>query len=72
MGSEAQDTIDALGNVAIDHRVRGAFGEALDLSRSVHQQYQQLLGPDDPETLRAAHNLGVSLRLVGDFAGART
>ncbi|MCX5287544.1 FxSxx-COOH system tetratricopeptide repeat protein [Streptomyces sp. NBC_00183] len=71
MGPEAQDTIDALGNVAIDHRVRGAFGEALELSESVHQQYQRLLGPDDPETLRAAHNVGVSLRLVGDFGRAR-
>jgi len=71
MGHDAQDTIDALGNVAIDHRGRGAFAEALNLSESVHQQYLRLLGPDDPETLRAAHNVGVSLRLVGDFARAR-
>ncbi|MGI5455565.1 FxSxx-COOH system tetratricopeptide repeat protein [Streptomyces sp. CA-249302] len=71
MGPEAQDTTDALGNVAIDRRVQGAFGKALELSESVHQQYLRLLGPDDPETLRAAHNLAVSLRLVGDFARAR-
>ncbi len=70
IGPEAQDTIDALGNVAVDHRVRGAFGEALALSRSVHEQYLRLRGPDHPETLRAAHNVGVSLRLVGDFTRA--
>lgn len=70
MGPDAQETIDALGNVAIDHRMRGDFVEALRLAESIHARYLLLLGPDDPETLRAAHNLGVSLRLVGDFAQA--
>ncbi|MGW0598666.1 FxSxx-COOH system tetratricopeptide repeat protein [Streptomyces sp. NPDC002776] len=71
VGEDHEDTLDALGNVAVDQRIKGDFAAALELSESVHQRYVRLLGAEDPETLRAAHNLGVSLRLVGDFARAR-
>lgn len=71
VGEDHQDTLDALGNVAIDYRVQGEFGIALELSESVHERYLRLNGEDDPETLRAAHNVGVSLRLAGLFERAR-
>ncbi|MER6531298.1 FxSxx-COOH system tetratricopeptide repeat protein [Streptomyces sp. NPDC001508] len=71
VGEDHQDTLDALGNVAIDYRVQGEFGTALELSESVHERYLRINGEDDPETLRAAHNVGVSLRLAGLFERAR-
>ncbi len=62
--------LDALGAVAADLRVRGAFGKALALSRRVFDTATAAFGEDDPFTLNAAHNLGVALRLVGSFREA--
>ena len=40
---------------------------ALDLSRAVYESARRQFGDDDPFTLRAAHNLAVSMRFSGQF-----
>jgi hypothetical protein len=45
--------------------------ERLELSRRIHNRCLERFGANDPLTLNAAHNLGVSLRLSGLVAEAR-
>lgn len=48
----------------------GRFKEALDLAKSVYNDYQEVFGPDHADTLGAAINLGNARRLGGDFSEA--
>ncbi|WP_189133330.1 FxSxx-COOH system tetratricopeptide repeat protein [Wenjunlia tyrosinilytica] len=68
---DREDALEAIGAVAIDHRVQGDFARALELSETVYTRSMHAFGEDDPTTLNAAHNLAVSLRLAGEFARAR-
>lgn len=52
----------------VDMRVRGDFESALEQSMNLHATAVRAMGSDDPITLCAARDLGVSLRLAGRFA----
>jgi tetratricopeptide (TPR) repeat protein len=67
---DTEDFLRALGAVAADHRVAGDFAAALELAQDVYDRHVRALGPEDPETINAAHNLGVSLRLSGHLRRA--
>ena len=69
VSTEDEDLLDAKLMVAINLRTSGLFEEALRLNESVLDDCQRIFG-DEPFTLRAAHELGVSLRLAGDFRRA--
>jgi hypothetical protein len=70
-GEDTEDLLAAIGAVAADQRVAGNFAEALRIDEDLYQRHVRALGPDDPATLNAAHNLAVSVRLTGDYHRAR-
>jgi Tetratricopeptide repeat len=51
--------------------VRGDARSGHDLADRLYQQWQDRLGPDDPDTLGAGHNLGHALRELGRPLKAR-
>jgi Tetratricopeptide repeat/NB-ARC domain len=51
--------------------VRGDARGGHDLADRLYQQWQDRLGPDDPDTLGAGHNLGHALRELGRPREAR-
>jgi hypothetical protein len=51
--------------------VRGDARSGHDLADRMYQQWQDHLGPDDPDTLGAGHNLGHALRELGHPSEAR-
>ena len=51
--------------------VRGDARSGHDLADRLYQQWQDRLGPDDPDTLGAGHNLGHALRELGRPREAR-
>ncbi len=50
---------------------RGDFRGGHDLASGLYRQWGQRLGPDDPNTLAAAHALGFALRQMGRSRDAR-
>ncbi|GLY99914.1 FxSxx-COOH system tetratricopeptide repeat protein [Actinoplanes sp. NBRC 103695] len=65
-----EDLIDAKLQVARDLHTAGRFAEATAMVREAHAAARIALTPEDPKTLYAAHQLGVSLRLEGKFREA--
>ncbi|MFI6938192.1 FxSxx-COOH system tetratricopeptide repeat protein [Streptomyces sp. NPDC050418] len=65
-----EELIDSMWQMAGAHRFRGDFTAARDLDHEAFERARHLFGPDDPDTLKAAHSYGVSLRLCGDFRAA--
>ena len=49
----------------------GDYQEALASDRETYESFKEQFGEDYPRTLAAAHNLAISLRLVGDCFAAR-
>ncbi|MER6999638.1 FxSxx-COOH system tetratricopeptide repeat protein [Streptomyces sp. NPDC000410] len=68
--ADVAERTTALGRIAADHRLRGAYEEALRTQRSVFETATQLYGPDDRRTLAAQHHLAAALRLTGQYADA--
>ena len=82
--NRAWDRVNAHSDFGVNHRrtarlasvaayirrIRGRYGQALDLERYRVDFYQR--NRDDLELSRALGNLAVSLRMIGDFAQART
>ncbi|CAM5551802.1 FxSxx-COOH system tetratricopeptide repeat protein [Streptomyces chartreusis] len=72
--AEVEDTReDALESMMLEaavHRVQGHFAAGRDLDEIAYDRARRAFGEGDPMTLRAAHNLGVSLRLAGQFQQA--
>ncbi|MEV2234537.1 FxSxx-COOH system tetratricopeptide repeat protein [Streptomyces phaeochromogenes] len=66
LGEGHEDTQRAQSYLAIHHRNRGQFEEARRMDRHVFEASKREFGSDDPATLLAAHNYGVSLRLAGN------
>jgi nucleoside phosphorylase/tetratricopeptide (TPR) repeat protein len=66
-----EDLIDTKLQVARDLYTAGRFADASALIREALAAAQRSLTPEDPKTLYAAHQLGVSLRLEGRFREAR-
>ncbi|WP_372344527.1 FxSxx-COOH system tetratricopeptide repeat protein [Streptomyces sp. KL116D] len=67
-----EELIDSMWQMAGAHRYRGDFEAARELDREAFRRARDLFGPDDPDTLKAAHSYGVSLRMCGDFRAALT
>ncbi|WP_405620367.1 FxSxx-COOH system tetratricopeptide repeat protein [Streptomyces sp. NBC_00076] len=67
---EAEEMIDSLCEMADARRYQGRFQEARDLGREATELARPQFGLEDPTTLRAAHSLGVDLRLCGQFGDA--
>ncbi|GAA4057911.1 FxSxx-COOH system tetratricopeptide repeat protein [Streptomyces shaanxiensis] len=65
-----EDALDALQLEAAVRRVEGRFAIGAELDRIAYERARTAFGEDDPTTLNITHNLGVSLRLVGDFRQA--
>ncbi|CAL2069312.1 MULTISPECIES: FxSxx-COOH system tetratricopeptide repeat protein [Streptomyces] len=65
-----EDALDAIQLEAAVRRVEGRFATGAELDRIAYDRAHRAFGEDDPTTLNVAHNLCVSLRLVGDFKGA--
>ncbi|MFI9611252.1 FxSxx-COOH system tetratricopeptide repeat protein [Streptomyces sp. NPDC052023] len=65
-----EDALDAIQLEAAVRRVEGRFAIGAELDRVAYERAHRAFGEDDPTTLNIAHNLGVSLRLVGDFRQA--
>lgn len=70
-GNDDDGTIDAMLCVAADLRAAGEFAKARDLSEEAMNTAKRVfIGDDDPALLSCAHNLGVSLRLTGEYQRA--
>ena len=70
-GNDDDGTIDAMLCVAADLRAAGEFAEARNLSQEALDAAKSVfIGDDDPVLLSCAHNLGVSLRLTGEYQRA--
>ncbi|NUP44607.1 MAG: tetratricopeptide repeat protein [Streptomyces sp.] len=65
-----EDALDALQLEAAVRRVEGRFATGAELDRIAYERALRAFGEEDPTTLNIAHNLGVSLRLIGDFRQA--
>lgn len=70
-GVPEEELIDSMWQMAGAHRYRGDFAAALALDREAFDRARNVFGPDDPDTLKAAHSCGVSLRVSGEFEAAR-
>ncbi|MFG2429770.1 FxSxx-COOH system tetratricopeptide repeat protein [Streptomyces sp. NPDC048590] len=66
-----EELIDSMWQMAGALRHRGEFAKAQELSEEAFTRASDSFGPEDPATLSAAHDYGVSLRLNGRFALAR-
>jgi hypothetical protein len=66
-----EELIDSMWQMAGAHRYRGDFTAARALDQEAFERARNLFGPDDPDTLKAAHSYGVSLRMCGEFQSAR-
>ena len=51
--------------------MRGDFRGGHDLASRLYRQWGERLGPDDPQTLSAGHDLGFALRQMGRSGEAR-
>ncbi|MEU7867645.1 FxSxx-COOH system tetratricopeptide repeat protein [Dactylosporangium sp. NPDC049140] len=58
------------GGLAADLRALGRYDEAKVLAEDTYKRAKRTFGDEHDKTLLAENNLAVSLRLVGDFAGA--
>ncbi len=65
-----EDALETLNLEAAVRRVQGDFAAGAELDEAAYDRARRAFGEDDPTTLVTAHNLGVSLRLVGDFQRA--
>ncbi|CUU59250.1 NB-ARC domain-containing protein [Parafrankia irregularis] len=52
-------------------RIRADYHTALALARDLHHRWAEVLGPDDPDTLRSASGLAMVLALAGERQTAR-
>ncbi|KIF71238.1 cytochrome C [Streptomyces sp. AcH 505] len=66
-----EELIDSMCQMASALRYEGKFYEARALDEEADERARDLFGPEDPETLRAAHDYGISMRMCGEFAEAR-
>lgn len=66
-----EELIDSMWQMAGALRHRGEFVQARELAEEAFTRASDLFGPEDPTTLSAAHDYGVTLRLNGSFAAAR-
>ena len=53
-------------DLAVARRKMGLLQEALDLSQEVYDKFVKTFGPEHPDTLAAAMNLGNARRVLGD------
>ncbi|MDF6017665.1 FxSxx-COOH system tetratricopeptide repeat protein [Streptomyces sp. JH34] len=67
-----EELIDSMWQMAGALRHKGKFLEARELAEEAFTRASDLFGPEDPTTLSAAHDYGVSLRLNGSFQAAQT
>lgn len=65
-----EDALEALNFEAAVRRAQGFFAAGAELDEMVYDRARRAFGEDDPATLVTAHNLGVSLRLIGEFQRA--
>ncbi|MFC8228106.1 FxSxx-COOH system tetratricopeptide repeat protein [Streptomyces sp. NPDC057287] len=66
-----EELVDSMWQMAGALRYRGDFRQARELAEEAFTRASDLFGPEDPTTLSAAHDYGVTLRLNGSFALAR-
>lgn len=72
VGHHDSEYLRAAGGLAADLRALGRYEEAYGLSQEVCEAYEELMGDEShPAVLAARNNLAVSLRLLGDYQGAR-
>jgi len=69
-GPDHPETLLTMGNCITDRIVAGDFAAALEIARERHRRAERAHGPDDGDTMLAAHDVAVGLRLVGRFADA--
>ncbi|MEO3807411.1 tetratricopeptide repeat protein [Sphaerisporangium sp. B11E5] len=61
LGPDAAPVLDAMSLLSRAHHDLGAHRRALELDEEVHDRRGRLLGPDDPATLAAGHNVAGGL-----------
>ncbi|WP_338702378.1 FxSxx-COOH system tetratricopeptide repeat protein [Streptomyces sp. Q6] len=66
-----EELIGSMWQMAMAQRYQGDFEAARGLDEEALAMARRLFGPDDPQTLEAAHNYGVTLRCCGAFGEAR-
>ncbi|MGW1888717.1 FxSxx-COOH system tetratricopeptide repeat protein [Streptomyces sp. NPDC002004] len=66
-----EELIESMVQMGGALRHKGDFYGARALNEEADHRARDLFGPEDPATLLAAHDYGVSLRMCGDFAAAR-
>ncbi|MFE9825451.1 FxSxx-COOH system tetratricopeptide repeat protein [Streptomyces sp. NPDC005791] len=66
-----EELVDSMWQMAGALRHRGEFRKARELAEEAFTRASDLFGPEDPTTLSAAHDYGVTLRLNGNFVLAR-
>nr|WSW57390.1 FxSxx-COOH system tetratricopeptide repeat protein [Streptomyces sp. NBC_00998] len=66
-----EDLIDSMTQMAGALRYKGDFYAARALDEEADSRARDLIGPEEPATLLAAHSYGVTLRACGQFAAAR-
>lgn len=66
-----EELVDSMWQMAGALRHRGRFQQARELGEEAFSRASDLFGPEDPTTLSAAHDYGVTLRLNGSFTLAR-
>ncbi|WP_217207080.1 FxSxx-COOH system tetratricopeptide repeat protein [Streptomyces sp. AC550_RSS872] len=71
VGVPDEDLIDSMWQMSGALCYAGRFTEARDQAREAVELARDRFGPDDLNTLLAAHSYGVTLRLCGDFGTAR-
>ncbi|ADP80951.1 FxSxx-COOH system tetratricopeptide repeat protein [Pseudofrankia inefficax] len=70
-GDAHPETLLAMGNRVADLVAAGDFHGCLELADERSRRATEALGPRDPATLVAAHDVGAALRLVGRYDEAR-
>ncbi len=65
-----EDALVALNLEAAVRRHQGDFLAGAELDQMAYERARRAFGEDDPTTLVTAHNLGVSLRVVGEYQRA--
>jgi Domain of unknown function (DUF4062)/Tetratricopeptide repeat/NB-ARC domain len=70
LGADHPHALMTAGGLGADLRALGEFERALEVAQDVYERRRGF--EEDMWTLKAAHNLACSLRLVGDFFAARS
>ncbi|GKU06587.1 unnamed protein product [Fusarium langsethiae] len=67
LGEEHPDTLEAMGNLALNYSGLGLYDKARGIHQEVLELQRQMLGEENPETLISMRRVGMSLFCQGQY-----